>query len=80
MEVSAIFIRRCAELHFSAAGLYLLDELHATSDGCLIHRNELMVALRQSLVETLDHVIYRSYRTHLQQAAEDEHVEHLRVA
>lgn len=74
------FLHALLSLKAKLSELHLLDELHATSDGCLIHRNELMVALRQSLVETLDHVIYRSYRTHLQQAAEDEHVEHLGVA
>lgn len=74
------FLHALLSLKAKLSELHLLDELHATSDGCLIHRNELMVALRQSLVETLDHVIYRSYRTHLEQTAEDEHVEHLRVA
>ena len=74
------FLHALLSLKAKLSELHLLYEFHATSDGCLIHRYELVMALRQSLVETLDHVIYRSYRTHLQQAAEDEHVEHLRVA
>ena len=59
--------------------LYFFNNLSTFLKGFHIQRNQTVMALRQSLIESLLHTLVAHYRSHLEQSAQHNHVEHLTI-
>ena len=59
--------------------LLLLDDLHTLAHGLHVERNELVVALRERLEESLVQALGAHNGANLEQTAQNDHVEHLGV-